>query len=106
MILHLALFTWTGDVTADDVAGLTADLHAMADQLDPIEQYACGPNLGITPSSADFVVAAAVRDEDGLRAYLTHPLHQAVQERWLTRMTAARSAAQLPMPFTVVRDAR
>ncbi|MBU2695295.1 Dabb family protein [Nocardioides sp. WV_118_6] len=106
MILHLALFTWADDVTAEDIAGASADLHLMADQLDAIVQYSCGPNLGITPSTADFVVAAAVRDEDGLREYLTHPLHQAVQARWLTRMTASRTAAQLPMPFSVALAAR
>jgi hypothetical protein len=99
MILHLAMFTWNDRVTAEQVGGLTADLNAMAAQIDAIVEYACGPNLAITPSTADFVVAAAVIDADGLAAYLADPLHRAVQERWLDHMVSARLAAQLPMPF-------
>lgn len=101
MILHLALFTWNEDVTPEQVAGLTADLEAMAAAIDEIVQYSCGPNLGITPSTADFVVAAAVTDADGLAAYLSHPLHRAVQQNRLDHMVASRLAAQLPMPFDV-----
>lgn len=101
MILHLAMFTWNHDVTADQVEGLVADLNAMAAGIDEIVQYSCGPNLGITPSTADFVVAAAVIDADGLATYLAHPMHRAVQERWLDHMAAGRLAAQLPMPFDV-----
>jgi len=101
MILHLALFTWNDGVTPAQIEGLTADLLAMADGLDQIVHYSCGPNLGLTPSTADFVVAAAVTDADGLASYLSHPLHRAVQTRWLDRMVASRLAAQMPMPFDV-----
>ena len=101
MILHLAMFTWHDDVTPEQVDGLTADLDAMAAGIEQIVQYACGPNLGLTPSTADFVVAAAVTDAEGLAAYLGHPLHRAVQAKWLAPMVASRLAAQLPMPFDV-----
>lgn len=101
MILHLAMFTWNDGVTAGQVEGLAADLNAMASEIDTIVQYSCGPNLGLTPSAADFVVAAAVTDADGLATYLSHPLHRAAQERWLDQMVSARLAAQLPMPFDV-----
>lgn len=102
MILHLAMFTWNEDVTAEQVAGLTAALEEMAGGIEEIVQYSCGPNLGITPSTADFVVAAAVTDAGGLAAYLSHPLHRAVQADWLDHMVASRLAAQLPMPFDVL----
>jgi len=101
MILHLAMFTWSDGVTAEHIDGLTADLNAMAVRIDAIVQYACGPNLAITPSTADFVVAAAVTDADGLAAYLADPLHRAVQEKWLDHMVSARLAAQIPMPFAI-----
>lgn len=104
MILHLALFGWHDTVGPDDVEGLTSDLRSMAAQIDSIVSYSCGPNLRITASTADYVVAAAVTDADGLAAYLGHPLHRAVQERWLDRMAASRLAAQLPMPFAVADD--
>lgn len=101
LVLHLALFTWREGVTDEQVAGLTADLEVMAASIEEIVQYSCGPNLGITPSTADFVVAAAVVDAAGLAAYLSHPLHRAAQETWLDHMVASRVAAQLPMPFDV-----
>lgn len=102
MILHLAMFTWTDDVTPHQVEGLTADLNAMARGIEEIVQYSCGPNLAITPSKADFVVTAAVTNADGLATYLAHPLHRAVQERWLDQMVASRLAAQVPMPFDLL----
>jgi hypothetical protein len=98
MILHLAMFTWKDGVTLEQVDGVTADLNAMAARIDAIVQYVCGPNLAITPSTTDFVVAATVTDAEGLVAYLGDPLHRAVQERWLDHMVSARLAAQLPLP--------
>ena len=39
MILHLALFTWKEEVTADDVAELTSQLREMASQVPALRRY-------------------------------------------------------------------
>src|SRR5918993_110084 len=70
MILHLAVFTFTDDVSADDVDRLTSELTAMAAQIPELRRYQCGSNLRLRPSAADYGVAALVDDEAGMSAYL------------------------------------
>ncbi|GAA2008371.1 Dabb family protein [Microbacterium ulmi] len=95
MILHVAMFTWKDDVTAQDVAELTAQLTAMAAEVPSLRRYHCGPNLRLRPSDADYVVAATVDDEEGLTGYLDSDVHKAVYDRILGRMIERRQAAQL-----------
>ncbi len=95
MILHLAMFTWKDDVTADDVAALTEQLEAMAAGIPSLRRYHCGENLRLRPSDADYAVAAIVDDEAGLTAYLDSDAHKAVYDRLLGRMIDRRQAAQL-----------
>lgn len=95
MILHLALFTWQGDVSPEDVAELTRQLTAMAAEVPSLREYHCGENLRLRPSDADYAVAAIVEDEAGLSAYLDSDAHKAVYDRMLGRMIASRQAAQL-----------
>lgn len=96
MILHLAVFTWNDDVTDADVDGLTEALTTMAGGIPELLSYTAGTNLRVRPGG-DYAVAAIVRDEAGLTAYLDSPAHLAVYERYLGRMIAQRSAAQLPL---------
>lgn len=95
MILHLAFFTWNAEVTDGDVAELTAQLRAMAEQLPVLRSYQCGENVRVRPSDVDYAVAAVVDDAAALEAYLDSDLHKAVYDRLLGRMIATRAAAQL-----------
>ncbi|MET4639275.1 Dabb family protein [Mycetocola sp. 2940] len=97
MILHIATFQWKDDVTEADVAELTDALSAMAAEIPEIRSYAAGSNLHLRPAGADYGVAAIVDDAAGLDAYLDHPKHKAVYEKFLGRMMAERAAAQLPI---------
>jgi hypothetical protein len=97
MILHIATFTFVPEVTADDIAGLTADLHAMAAQLAVLRSYHAGANLRLRPG-ADYAVVAVVDDEAGLTGYLDSDAHKTVYERRLGWMIAERHAVQLPLP--------
>lgn len=95
MILHVAAFVWKDDVTADDVAGATEALRAMAAQIPELRFYECGESLRLRPNGADFAVAAVVDDEAGLAAYLDSEAHAAVYAAYLGRMIESRLAAQL-----------
>ena len=97
MILHLASFNWKPEVTEADVASLTAALMEMASGIPEIRSYAAGANLHLRPGGADYGVAAILEDAAGLNAYLDHPEHMAVYERYLGWMLAERSAVQLPI---------
>lgn len=97
MILHIATFTWQDEVTEADIAGLTTALAEMAEQIPEIRSYTAAPNLHLKPGGKDYGVVAIVDDAAGLDAYLDHPLHKAVYEKYLGRMIAERAAAQLPI---------
>jgi hypothetical protein len=92
-MLHVALFTWQDHVTPDDVAEITVALRALPEQIEALQRYEVGPDLGINPGTADFSVVAQVADEDGLRAYTSHPAHQDVIAR-MGPMIAERTAVQ------------
>ena len=98
MILHLAAFTWKPEVTAADVADLTAALRAMAGGIPELVSYEAGENLRLRPGGADYAVAAIVADQAGLDTYLDSPAHAEVYEKFLGRMLESRMAAQLPVP--------
>ena len=97
MILHLATFRWSDDVTDDRVEALTAALRSMAEALPMLRSYVCGPTLGVRPGGTDYAVAAIVDDAEALTAYLDSPEHKAVYDHHLGGMIAERSAAQLPL---------
>lgn len=97
MILHIATFRFTDEVTDADVTAVTEALMRMAEGIPEIRSYAAGPNLHVRPGGADFGVAALVDDAAGLDAYLDHPSHKAVYEEFLGWMIAERSAVQLPL---------
>ena len=97
MILHLATFVWNDDVTAADVADLTAQLTEMAAGIPELRSYRCGESLRLR-LGADFGVAAIVDDEAGLSSYLDSAAHKLVYERLLGRMIAQRGAVQLDVP--------
>ena len=97
MILHIATFRWKDEVTEADVSTLTDALNEMAAGIPDIHSYAAGPNLHLRPGGADYGVTAIVDDAAGLDAYLDHPAHKAVYEKFLGWMIAERAAVQLPI---------
>ena len=97
MILHIATFTFVERVTADDIAGLTADLTSMAAVVPSLRGYRAGESLRLRPG-ADYGVAALVDDAAGLERYLDSDEHKAVYERWLGWMIQSRQAVQLEVP--------
>ncbi len=96
-VLHIASFRWKPEVTEADVTALTAALYEMRASIPEIRSYVAETNLHLRPGGADYGVAAIVDDQAGLDAYLDHPLHLAVYERYLGRMIGERSAVQLPI---------
>lgn len=97
MILHIASFRWKSQVTEADVTALTAALREMASNIPEIRSYVADTNLHLRPGGADYGIAAVLDDAAGLNAYLDHPLHVAVYDKYLGWMLAERSAVQLPI---------
>lgn len=93
-MLHVAVFTWQDHVTPDQIAEITAGLRALPEQIDALQRYEVGPDLGLREGTADFAVVAQVADADGLSAYLQHPAHKAVTDK-MKSMIATRTAVQI-----------
>lgn len=96
-VLHIASFRWKPEVTEADVTALTTALAEMRADIPEIKSYTAGPNLHLRAAGADYGVVAIVDDGAGLDAYLDHPLHKAVYDKYLGWMIAERSAVQLPI---------
>lgn len=103
LILHLAAFRWKARVTAAEVADLTTALVEMAANIPELRSYVASDNLHLRPGGADYGVAAVVEAAADLDAYLDHPLHKAVYDRFLAGMLLERTAVQLSVDEAVLR---
>lgn len=95
MLIHMAVFEWNDGVTDEEVAGFSADIHAMARTLPQIRHYYCGPALGLRPGVGDFAIVAMVDDETALTEYLQHPIHTGAQDTWTSHMVKTRHSLQV-----------
>lgn len=97
MIRHVAVFRWKPDVTTQQVAEVTAALDALAAQVPSVQRYEHGPDLGLG-GSFDYAVVADFDDEDGWRAYMDDPRHDAVRGELIAPLSAERGNLQLSLP--------
>ena len=96
MILHLAIFRWNDGTTAEQIDAVTEALSTLPTRIDALRSYTARPNLHLRPDGADFGVAAVVDDAAGVEAYLNHPAHKEVVERFIAPIVAERTVVQLP----------
>lgn len=94
MLRHVALFTWTSDVTADQIEAVTAALRALPAQIPEIRDYRVGQDAGVSEDNHDYAVVADFDSFDGFLAYRDHPAHRAVLEERIRPILAARAAVQ------------
>lgn len=96
MILHLVTFTFRPDAPRQLADEFYTDLAAMRQRLgDSLLDYQHGPALRLRTPSADYAVAATVRDETDLHQYLDDPGHRRISERYAVDLFTARSAVQI-----------
>lgn len=98
MIRHVVVFEWKDGTTAERVAQFAADLAALPGKIPEIRDYRFGSDAGITDGNADFALVADFDDDEGYRAYATHPDHLPVIER-VKPIIGRRLAVQMPMPM-------
>ena len=69
------MFEFKEGVTEDQVEALNTALRALPASIGEIESYACGPDLGLTEGSWDYVVVADFATPEAYMAYAGHPDH-------------------------------
>ena len=88
MIRHIALFRFKDEVTSGDIDRLDAGLRALPSQIETIEAYTTGRDLGISEGAWDYAVVADFADVEGYQTYHGHPAHQEVLATLTRPLTA------------------
>lgn len=97
MILHLVTFSWRPDVTNDDVVAIIEGLSSLPGQIPELLSYSFGPDLGLREGNADFAVAAVLESPETLPAYLGHPEHVRIIDKFIAPLIATRQAVQIQL---------
>lgn len=92
---HVALFRWHPDTTPDQVEPITPALLALAETLDGVESYDCGPGLGLSETSYGFGVVAAFADKTAWDAYMANAEHDRIRSELILPIVAERAGIQL-----------
>lgn len=90
---HIVTFKWR-DENFDDQPVADA-LNALIPQLDGVQNYTCGPDVGLTPGAYDFAVVGIFDDRDLFTTYRDHPEHQRVINELIAPELESRTVVQL-----------
>jgi hypothetical protein len=94
MIRHVSLLTFVPEATPEQIDAVATALRALPPRIPELRDYRVGPDAGVDPGNATFVVIGDFDDADGYRAYRDHPEHVAVAKEHILPILAARTAAQ------------
>jgi hypothetical protein len=90
---HVVTFKWKEDGFDDQpVADALKDL---VPQLDGVQKYICGPDIGLTSSSYDFAVVGIFDDREHFTAYRDHAEHQRIINEMILPHLDRRTVVQL-----------
>lgn len=78
MLTHLVLITATADATDEQIDAMVAGLRALPPQIEVIQRYEVGRDLGLAEGNATVAIQATFASPADLQAYVVHPAHQAV----------------------------
>lgn len=89
---HIVTFQWRdSDFTDQPIADA---LNALVSGLAGVQQYSCGPDIGLTPSASHFAVVGVFDDRDSFLAYREHPEHQRILNEMIVPNLESRSVVQ------------
>jgi hypothetical protein len=95
VVRHVAVFSWAPGTPSADVEAFATALAGLPAAIPEIREYRFGPDAGLGLSAnGDFAVVADFDDDDGYRAYASHPAHQDVIARLLRPILASRLSVQ------------
>lgn len=89
---HIVTFKWREDDFEDQ---MVADaLNQLVLQLDGVQNYMCGSDIGFTPSSDDFAVVGVFGSREAFTRYRNHPEHQRILNDMIVPNLDRRSVVQ------------
>lgn len=94
MITHVWSMTFTPETTDEQRTAFLAAMAALPAQIDGVESFRSGLDLGLNPGNSDVVIVAEFADADAWRAYIDAPAHTAFVEQHVTPLCASWGAIQ------------
>ncbi|AXI78746.1 Dabb family protein [Peterkaempfera bronchialis] len=85
MIRHLVLFKLNDGVDREGDERVAAGAKAFEELgalIPELREWECGWNTTTRDIAYDFAINSLVDDRDALKAYLSHPAHQAAAAQW------------------------
>jgi hypothetical protein len=83
MMRHIAMFTFTDDVTDEDVRAIDAGLGGLPNVIEEIRSYSFGIDLGLGEGNFDYAVVGEFDSAEDFRTYLAHPEHVRVSSTFI-----------------------
>jgi hypothetical protein len=94
MITHVWSMSFTEDTTDEQRTAFVDAMTALPSQIDGVESFRSGVDLGLNPGNSEVVIVAEFSDADAWRAYLAAPAHVAFVEDHVTPLCASWNAIQ------------
>lgn len=82
-VLHVVLFKWKPEATAEQVAQTRAALLSLKDSVPGILEIHCAENFSDRSKGYQTVLIVRFESREALAAYLPHPAHRAVVEQFI-----------------------
>ena len=96
MLTHLVLITVSPDASEAQVERMIAGLRSLPPQIDVIDTYLVGHDMGLAEGNATVAIQATFASPEDLQTYVDHPAHQAVVVDLIRPIAASVSRAQVP----------
>ena len=96
MLHHLVLISVLPDTPEEKVTAMVEGLRALPAQIDVIDTYEVGRDLGLAEGNAAVAIRATFASPEDLDAYVVHPAHQAVVTELIRPVASNVARAQVP----------
>ena len=95
MLVHVVCFKWNRTLEDSDLKSIEAALVVLKEAVPQLIEYQFGPDLGLAGAKNwDYAIVAKFADEEGWRAYDSHPEHDRVRAEVFKSIIAERAAVQ------------
>jgi hypothetical protein len=92
---HIVTFKWEFPDQSAKAAVAADALRAFVANLDGVESYLCGIDIGLSPSSYDFAVVGTFTTQSDFEKYRDHPDHQQIISEQIAPILGDRTVVQL-----------
>ena len=94
MLTHIWSMSFTDTTTPDQREAFTAAMNALPTQIDGVQTFRAGTDLGLNSGNYDVAIVAEFTDADAWKNYIEAPAHVAFVNDHVTPLCASWGAIQ------------